>query len=182
MKFNFIVMLMFFSLLFIPLGCTSTSMPSDATDEDKRTSIKSMYAGYKTSFDTVEDITAKELKALLDKGEAPIIIDVREPEEQAVSRIPGAKTIEEFEQFRRTARFTKDTLIVTHCTIGYRSGNYAKELNGSGIGNVRNLAGSLLSWTHVGGALVDSNGEPTKRVHTYGEQWNLVAEGYEGVH
>ena len=70
--------------------------------------------------------------------------------------------------------------IVPYCTIGYRSGVYAQGLQKSGF-KTRNLKGSVLSWAHAGGKFVDSKGKATKRVHVYGEKWNLLPEGYEGV-
>jgi hypothetical protein len=45
---------------------------------------------------------------------------------------------------------------------------------------VHNLKGAILSWTHVGGRVVDASG-PTTRVHVWSPKANLVAEGYEGV-
>ena len=39
----------------------------------------------------MEDITATELKALLDSGDEIQLIDVRQPDEYAFDRIPGAK-------------------------------------------------------------------------------------------
>lgn len=175
---NKILISLFLSVVMV--ACSSTQVPPNAPDNEKLTAIHTMYADYKDAFPKVQDITAAELKALMDEDKTPIIVDVREPKEQAVSMIPGAKTQEEFEAFRRTARLGKDTLIVTHCTIGYRSGKYAEQLQEEGFEGVRNLKGSLLAWTHVGGALVDSKGNPTKKLHTYGKQWELTADAYEG--
>ena len=41
----------------------------------------------------VMDITVKELKERMDRGDAPMLIDVREPHEHAICRIPGALLI-----------------------------------------------------------------------------------------
>jgi hypothetical protein len=32
-----------------------------------------------------------------------------------------------------------------------------------------------------GGELADATGAPTRRLHVYGERWNLAADGYETV-
>ena len=45
---------------------------------------------------------------------------------------------------------------------------------------IRNLEGSLLSWTHAGGELVDDAG-PTERLHVYGKRWDLAPEGIETI-
>ena len=90
--------------------------------------------------------------------------------------LPGAIRQSDFEARRDEFR---NATVVTYCTAGYRSGLYAKQLMGEGF-EVKNLAVSVLAWTHAGGSLVH-DGEDTKRVHTYGPDWNLVAEGYEAV-
>lgn len=104
------------------------------------------------------------------------IVDVRTPQEQAVSMIPGAITQAEFE--RRKHEF-RDAPVVAYCTLGYRSGKYAAKLRAEGF-DALNLRGAILAWTHAGEPLVDAQGA-TRRVHVYGRKWNLVASGYEGV-
>ena len=69
--------------------------------------------------------------------------------------------------------------IVAYCTIGVRSSNFAREMAELGI-EVSNLSGSILAWTHEGGAL-ESDGRETERVHVYGPRWDLAADGYEMV-
>ena len=71
--------------------------------------------------------------------------------------------------------------IVCYCTIGFRSGLFAKKLEGRGI-PASNLKGSLLAWTYEQGQLVDAAGESTKQVHTYGRRWALAADGYQAVY
>lgn len=147
------------------------------SDEQKRQRIESLYEKYERKFPTVEGITASELLADLDGGRQVVLVDVRKPEEQAVSMIPGALTQKEFEQRRDSLH---DETIVTYCTAGYRSGLYAKKLQKKGW-QVLNLEGSLLAWTHAGGPLSDSQGEPTKRVHVYSSDWSLESSEYDPV-
>ena len=71
--------------------------------------------------------------------------------------------------------------IVCYCTIGFRSGLFAKKLGGRGI-PASNLKGSLLAWTYEQGELVDAAGGSTKQVHTYGRRWALAADGYQAVY
>ena len=147
------------------------------SDEEKRQRIEALYEKYERKFPQVEGITATELKSDLGEGREVVLVDVRKPAEQAVSMIPGAITQDEFE--RRQESFRGQT-IVTYCTAGYRSGLYAKKLRKKGW-EVQNLAGSLLAWTHAGGPLADSDGEPTKRVHVYSADWSLEASDYDPV-
>lgn len=146
------------------------------SDEQKLEQIETMYKKYERKFPEVTSISVAELQEL-QKGETPIVIvDVREPKEYAVSMIPDAITAEEF-QARRSE--LEGATVVTYCTAGYRSGFAAQKLMQEGW-EVRNLAGSILSWTHAGLPLVKGE-EPTTQVHVYSKGWDLSAEGYEPV-
>lgn len=138
--------------------------------------IEELYRSYKLSFPGVPDVRPAELDAF--RARDPIVlVDVREPEERAVSVLPGAISREEYEARRGELG---DRTVVAYCTIGYRSGVYVAELRRAGV-DARNLAGSVLAWTHAGKPLVDGVGTTRRRVHVYGSDWNLVADGYEAV-
>jgi sodium/bile acid cotransporter 7 len=111
-----------------------------------------------------------------------ILIDVRKPEEQAVSMIPGSLSPVEFTGKFRTPLSLSDKLIVTYCTIGYRSGIYAKELMAKKL-IVRNLEGGLLAWSHNKGLFIkkgkDGKSESTKEVHVYSKEWNFLHPDYK---
>lgn len=141
-----------------------------------RDTVQALYRDYKTAFPEVRDISPEELVALRERGPV-VVVDTRTKEEQAVSMLPGAISKERFEADRETHR---TATIVTYCTVGYRSGRYAEQLARAGY-DVFNLAGSILAWTHAGLPLEDPRREPTRRVHVYGSDWNLAAEGYEAV-
>lgn len=146
------------------------------TDAARRAQIESMYEEYRQEFPDVAEITPQDFRKLQQASDT-VLVDVRTPEEQAVSMLPGAITLDAFEAAKDTYR---DQTIVTYCTIGARSGECAKELKAEGF-KARNLKGSILAWTHAGLPLFDKDGQPTKRVHTYGKQWNLVADGYDAT-
>jgi rhodanese-related sulfurtransferase len=138
--------------------------------------IETMYRDYRREFRDVPDVTAADLRALLENGEV-LLVDVRDANERDVSTIPGAITVEEFERNHDDSR---DASVVTYCTIGYRSGLYADQLRQRGV-KVLNLNGGILAWSHAGGQLVTLTGEPTKRVHVYGRRWNLLPTDYIAV-
>ena len=156
------------------LSCESGE--STMSDEKKLERIEILYQKYHRKFPEVEGITAEELMAELGEGADLVLVDVRKPEEQAVSMIPGALTQSEFEE--QEAALAGRT-VITYCTAGYRSGLYAKRLQKMGW-HVLNLEGSLLAWTHAGGTLVDAEGT-TNRIHVYSPDWSLEASGYEPV-
>ncbi len=145
----------------------------ERTDEQKFHEIEKM--SDKVSLPGVPELTVAELRQLQSQQEI-VLVDVRTPDEQVVSMIPGAITAGEFEDNRRSY---EGATVVTYCTIGGRSGRYAKGLVDAGV-KAFNLRGAILAWTHAGGELVDSEG-PTRRVHVHGRKFDLTADGYEPV-
>lgn len=146
-----------------------------AADAKKRARIEAMYRGYQKDFPEVEGIDPPEAMQLMREGKA-VFVDVREPEEQRVSMLPGAIT--EQELLKNIQKY-KDRILIGYCTISYRSGKLAQKLRDRGI-VMLNLRGGLLAWVHAGGKVYDADGE-TRRIHVYGRKWNLSPEGYEAV-
>jgi rhodanese-related sulfurtransferase len=157
-------------------GCgRGAPVPKDASDEEKQQAIADMYAGYRESFPDVPEVTVAEALEMQATGKV-VFVDVREPEEYAVSHIPGAVSATEFE---RDPDAYRDATVIAYCTIGYRSGEYAAKLREKGI-DACNLDGSILSWAHAGKPLMDDKGE-TKRLHVYGKRWDLAPKDFETV-
>ncbi len=146
---------------------------AERTDEQKLSEIQKMSG--KVSLPGVPELTPDELRQLQSQQEI-LIVDVRTPDEQVVSMIPGAITASEFEGNRQAYQ---GATVVTYCTIGGRSGRFAKGLVDAGV-KAFNLRGAILAWTHAGGELVDTEG-PTRRVHVHGRKFDLTADGYESV-
>lgn len=164
---------------------TGCARPDDGPDggpdggldaAEKRRRIGEMYAGYQAEFPDVPVVSVEELVAALEGEAPPLLVDVRQQEERAVSTLPGAVSQGELESM---AGDLEGRRIVTYCTIGYRSGLYAAELRRRGL-DAYNLEGSILAWTHAGLPL-EHDGEETRRVHVFGPRWNLAADGYEAV-
>lgn len=154
----------------------STKPGSKLTDEQKRAAIDKLYQGVRTNFPGVAEITAEEVIARKKNGEKFVLLDVRTPEERAVSVISGAITAEQFEA---DPPMKDGATVVCYCMMGGRSGMYAKHLAERGI-HAMNMPGAVLAWSHAGGEFVDDKG-PTKRVHTHSPDMDLLAEGYQAV-
>ena len=92
------------------------------------------------------DITVRELKDRMDRGEAPIVIDVREPNEHAICSIPGARLIPQGQLAQHLAEFDPSAEIVVHCKMGGRSGRAVAMMRQQGFTNARNLTGGVLAW------------------------------------
>ena len=148
---------------------------SDPSDQAKRERMESLYLSFRRSFPDVLELTPEELRALMEK-EQVVLVDVRSEKEQKVSMIPGAIS---FRQFEQDESAHEGATVVAYCTIGGRSGKFAKRLHDKGW-KVFNLRGSLLGWTHAGGAL-DCDEGPTRRVHVFRSKFSLAPESYEPV-
>jgi molybdopterin/thiamine biosynthesis adenylyltransferase/rhodanese-related sulfurtransferase/molybdopterin converting factor small subunit len=92
------------------------------------------------------DITPLELKALMDAGSAPFVLDVREPTEYQINRIPGSVLIPLGDLPARVGELDPNAAIVAQCKSGVRSGKAAAFLRQQGFTNVRNLTGGILAW------------------------------------
>ncbi len=146
------------------------------TDAEKRDRIEEIYAGYSKDFPGVVGIEPKLAMDLMQKVRLRFV-DVREPEEQAVSMLPGAIPVKVY--LKDPHKYPAD-LLVGYCTIGYRSGKLAGMLEHRGI-TLYNLRGGILSWVHNGGKIYDKNGE-TRRIHVYGRKWDLAPGGYLAIY
>jgi molybdopterin/thiamine biosynthesis adenylyltransferase/rhodanese-related sulfurtransferase/molybdopterin converting factor small subunit len=92
------------------------------------------------------EITAVELKQRLDRGDDLKIVDVREPNEYQINRIPGSVLIPLGDVPKRYNELDPDDLIVVHCKMGSRSAKAADFLRSVGFKNVLNLKGGVLDW------------------------------------
>jgi adenylyltransferase/sulfurtransferase len=92
------------------------------------------------------DISVQELKARFDRGETPQVIDVREPFEFEICRLPGAVLIPLAQLPGRLAEIDRDREVILQCKVGARSARAAAFLRGQGFANARNLTGGILAW------------------------------------
>lgn len=92
------------------------------------------------------DATVQELKQRLDKGDKVFILDVRNPEEFQICRIPGSTLLPLPELPARFRELKADQEIIVHCKSGMRSQKAAQFLRQQGFANVRNLKGGILAW------------------------------------
>jgi adenylyltransferase/sulfurtransferase len=92
------------------------------------------------------ETTAVDLKKRLDAGDDVLVLDVREPNEYQINRIPGSVLIPLGELPRRYAELPKDRDIVAHCKMGGRSAKATEFLQSVGFKRVKNLRGGILEW------------------------------------
>jgi len=92
------------------------------------------------------EITAEELKRRIDTGEELFILDVRNPEEFAICRIPGSSLVPLPGLAQRVAELPRDRELIVHCKSGMRSAKAILLLREQGFTRLTNLKGGILAW------------------------------------
>ena len=87
-----------------------------------------------------------ELAAHIQSGHTPVLLDVREPWEWNLYRLPGAILIPMRELPARLSELIKDAETVVICHHGVRSYHAARYLETAGFVDVVNLAGGVAAW------------------------------------
>ena len=91
-------------------------------------------------------VSAAELKAELERGETVQIVDVREPQEYQINRIPGSVLIPLGDLPKRYVELDPNATLVMQCKSGVRSKRAQDFLESKGFTRVRNLTGGILAW------------------------------------
>ncbi len=94
----------------------------------------------------IPEITPQELKRRLDAGETVTVLDVREPWECAIARLPASINIPLDELPRRLAELDARATTIVMCKAGGRSRRAAQFLAGAGFNQAINLAGGIDAW------------------------------------
>jgi adenylyltransferase/sulfurtransferase len=93
------------------------------------------------------EIEPTEVKAKIDRGDRFVLIDVREPHEYQICRIPEAKLIPLGDLPKRVNELNSADEIVAHCKSGMRSAKAVDFLKQAGFKKVRNMKGGILAWS-----------------------------------
>ncbi|WP_309116786.1 adenylyltransferase/sulfurtransferase MoeZ [Saccharothrix sp.] len=93
-------------------------------------------------------ITPLELKQKQDSGENFVLIDVREPHEYEIVRIPGSVLIpkDRILSGEAFAELPQDKQIVLHCKSGGRSAEALAVLHQAGFKDAVHVGGGVLAW------------------------------------
>jgi sulfur-carrier protein adenylyltransferase/sulfurtransferase len=96
--------------------------------------------------DSSGEVTVQELKKIMDSGEKVFILDVRNPEEYQICRIPDSVLLPLGELPLRVAELDKDKPMIVHCKSGMRSAKAIQFLKDQGFDKLKNLKGGILAW------------------------------------
>ena len=176
------------SLILAPIlwiGLVVVACTNDATQAERATRDPTRWAEVQAEirerFPDVATVSVAELAAELDAdhdgaADVPLLLDVRAPEEYAVSHLAGARrAATRDEALAVLDGVSREREIVVYCSVGYRSAVLAEALADEGFTRVRNLEGSIFAWANAGHA-VERDGRRVDQVHPYDERWGELLE------
>ena len=99
-----------------------------------------------TSDAPIRQLSAPDLKALLESGTAIELVDVRTHEERAIAAIEGSRLLDQTYHDALLLR-DRDTPIVFQCHHGIRSQHAAEYFRREGFRNLYNLRDGIDAWS-----------------------------------
>ena len=110
------------------------------------------------TYSSITEISVTELAQLITEKKAQIqVLDVREPEEVAIARIPkfSVLPLSQFADWNETisTRFDPETETIVLCHHGMRSAQMCQWLINQGFSNVKNVSGGINAYS----MMVDSS-------------------------
>jgi adenylyltransferase/sulfurtransferase len=93
------------------------------------------------------NISPADLKARMDRGDVPFLLDVREPQEYQIARLPGGVLVPPGDLVARQGELDPDVEIIVYCHHGVRSANATAYLRSAGFPLTRNLVGGIDAWS-----------------------------------
>ncbi|MBE7414420.1 MAG: rhodanese-like domain-containing protein [Deltaproteobacteria bacterium] len=103
-------------------------------------------------------VTAEELKAMMERGERVVLIDVRTPQEHAESHIPGS-VLMPLDTLEKAESLPEDGQMILYCRSGKRSQTARGILGWKGYKGIRDLDGGINAWIKAGGETVSGPGK-----------------------
>lgn len=124
-----------------------------------------------------DTIGIERLYALLEGTHKIYLLDTREAIEYAVSHMKGALYYGYNKPHQSILdSIPKDAIIVTYCSVGYRSGKVSQDLKQEGYKEVYNLYGGLFNWANNNYPIYRKS-VSTKEIHGYNAVWSKWANG-----
>jgi len=126
-------------------------------------------------FPGVEWVDSETLSQWMDSSsrEELVLLDVRNPEEQSVSQLLGARLVDARQPDLDSLVIPDDARVVVYCSIGYRSAALVEDLKRAGIERVYNLEGGLFDWANQGRPVYRGD-ERVYEVHPFNRVWGLL--------
>ncbi|PXF42089.1 hypothetical protein BWQ96_08195 [Gracilariopsis chorda] len=145
---------------------------SNSTSGERRRGATQLKTRVKILTSPIPYLSYSRFSDLHTKTVPLVLIDVREHEENSLSTLPSAvhssQAMQLIEQLQQRGN---EFNVVCFCTVGFRSGLFAKSL----VPNVQNVFNySIMEHLWGGGTLVSPRGEQQPRVHVYHRNYMSV--------
>lgn len=102
----------------------------------------------------IQEVSPREVKVMLDSKEDVTFLDVREPNEWNLGRIPGAVHLPRGNlESKLEGMVNRDRKIVVYCARGNRSALAVLTMMQMGYENVSSMSSGFQSWPDVGGSI-----------------------------
>lgn len=141
---------MAFAIAAMGAGCSGES---DGAEESQEAVQQVAVQGEPTPvLSSAQAITSAALVERLETADAPVILDVRSPEEYAEGHIPGAINVP-YDQIAANLDSLETFLtaeVVVYCRTGRRAGVAENALREAGFTQVFDLEGHMTSWNEAG--------------------------------
>lgn len=128
-------------------------------------------------FPDTPTISADSLAVRMEDDTPPLLLDVRTPDEFAVSHLAGAERVDPDAEALppELAALDRGTPIVAYCSVGYRSAALVEGLRAAGFTDVANLDGSIFGWANASRPVVRGD-SAVREVHPYDRRWGLLLD------
>ena len=100
----------------------------------------------KMDIDQDFEVTVIDLQKFLEAKREVLLVDVREPQEYEICRIPGSTLIPLGDLSKRMHELDEFRDIIVHCKSGVRSAKAVRLLREAGFSRTKNLKGGILDW------------------------------------
>jgi molybdopterin/thiamine biosynthesis adenylyltransferase/rhodanese-related sulfurtransferase len=95
----------------------------------------------------VDEIEPRALAQRIASGNAPVLVDIREPWEYEIARLPGAQLVPGSVLAGGGAELPRDKEVVLYCHSGRRSAYWLNELRARGFERISHLRGGIDAWS-----------------------------------
>lgn len=135
-----------FTILFDPASAErAEGLLIDFVDDGERTGFTMHNPGEPPK---VRQVSAPELKTMIDSGLPLRLVDVRTREERAMASIEGSHFLD-YDERMRLSTLDRETPLVFQCHHGMRSQSAAEHYLRDGFRNVYNLSGGIDAWSRL---------------------------------
>ena len=127
--------------------CGDNRTITELIDYHQFCGVPQQAAGETTPLNVSGEIQPVEVKAKQDRGDKFVLVDVREPHEYQIAKLPGSILIPVGDVAKRLGELNPADEIVMHCKMGGRSAKACDILRANGFTNVLNMTGGITKWS-----------------------------------